>query len=208
VARSTVAQWGLSWFKQSLNLDKGATLKCTGILALIFSVLSAGFVEFARAQTPTAGDVHSGSDRSIVLDVVVTDKSGKPVSDLQEQDFTLLDNKHPQKILSFQVDAANSRTEDSSLQVIFLIDAVNTTFSSVANLRLQLNKFLKQDGGRLSLPSSLATMTDTSQGVTESTRVGNILAEMLDSSQSGLRVIGRSQGFYGGQDQTTRMDIR
>lgn len=40
-------------------------------------------------------------NRQITLDVVVTDKSGKPVAGLQQQDFTLLDNKEPNKILSF-----------------------------------------------------------------------------------------------------------
>jgi hypothetical protein len=45
----------------------------------------------------------SGSTGSqITLDVVVTDKSGRPQGGLQPQDFTLLDNKSPQKILSFQ----------------------------------------------------------------------------------------------------------
>jgi hypothetical protein len=45
------------------------------------------------AQAPA-----SSTDRHIVLDMVVTDKSGKPVAGLQQQDFTLLDNKQPRKI--------------------------------------------------------------------------------------------------------------
>lgn len=176
-------------------------MKCSGILALTFSVLSAGFAISGQAQAPAAPESQSGSDRTITLDVVVTDKADKPIPDLQEQDFTLLDNKHPQKIVLFQANAANSRTEDSSLQVIFLVDAVNTTFRGVADLRVELDRFLKQDGGRLSLPSSLAVMTDISQAQSQSTRDGNILAQTLDSNQSGLREIGRSQGFYGGEDR-------
>jgi VWFA-related protein len=169
-----------------------------GILLLI---LSAAFISFAWAQAPATPEAKSGSDRAITLDVVVTDKSGKPVSGLQEQDFTLLDNKHPQKIVSFQANTANSRMEDSSLQVILFVDAVNTTFHGVANMRTQLDMFLKQDGGRLSLPTSLAMMTDTSQAQTPSTRDGNILVGTLDSKQSGLREIGRAAGFYGGEDR-------
>ena len=47
----------------------------------------------------------------ITLDVVVTDKSGKPVTDLEAKDFTLLDNRQSQKILSFQAsDAIASET--------------------------------------------------------------------------------------------------
>lgn len=171
-------------------------MRRSGILMLI---LSSAFI--SRAQTPPAPNTKSSSDRAITLDVVVTDKSGKPVPNLQEQDFTLLDNKHPEKVVSFQADAANSRTEDSSLQTILLVDAVNTTFGGVAKLRSQLDLFLKQDGGRLSLPTSLAMMTDTSQAQTPSTRDGNTLAATLDSKQSGLREIGRAAGFYGDVDQ-------
>src|SRR5271169_5442806 len=38
----------------------------------------------------------------IKLDVVVTDKSGKPVTGLEPTDLTVLDNGQPSKILSFQ----------------------------------------------------------------------------------------------------------
>jgi hypothetical protein len=38
----------------------------------------------------------------IRLNVVVNDKSGKPVSDLQQQDFQIFDNKSLQQILSFE----------------------------------------------------------------------------------------------------------
>lgn len=37
--------------------------------------------------------VTAGTDRRIPLNVVVTDKSGKPVAGLQQQDFTALDDK-------------------------------------------------------------------------------------------------------------------
>ena len=45
--------------------------------------------------------VSGGTDRQITLDVQVTDKSGKPIRGLQEQDFTVLDDKQPKKIVSF-----------------------------------------------------------------------------------------------------------
>ena len=55
------------------------------------------------------------------LDVVVTGKSGKPVSGLQLQNFTLLDNDRPASITSFEaVDGAQARVE-----VVLVIDAVN-----------------------------------------------------------------------------------
>jgi VWFA-related protein len=90
---------------------------------------------------------------------------------------------------------------DSPLQAILLVDAVNTSFRSVGYERQELQKFLQKDDGKLSLPTSLLILTDTSQGQSQPTLDGNALVETLNSNQSGLRTIGRSQGFYGGADR-------
>jgi VWFA-related protein len=151
----------------------------------------------AKGATAQARD----ASRRITLDVVVTDKSGKPVPGLQQQDFTLLDDKQPQPILSFRAMEETSKADDSPLQAILLVDAVNTSFHSVSFERLQLQKFLQKDDGKLSLPTSLVILTDTSQGQSVTTLDGNALVDTLNSNQSGLRSIGRSQGFYGGADR-------
>jgi VWFA-related protein len=143
--------------------------------------------------------------RGITLDVVVTDKSGKPVAGLQQQDFTILDDKQPQTILSFSAtDPATKETSkapDSPLQAILLVDEVNTSFHNVSFERLQLQKFLQKDDARLSIPTSLVLLTDTAQGQSATTLDGNALVDTLNSKQSGLRSIGRSQGFYGGAER-------
>ena len=38
----------------------------------------------------------------IILNVLVTDSSGKPVTGLRQEDFAILDNQHPQAIASFR----------------------------------------------------------------------------------------------------------
>jgi len=158
--------------------------------------------------TPPAQGASSPSHdvgRRITLDVVVSDKSGKPVPGLQQQDFTLLDDKQPQTILSFRAgDLAmneTSKAADSSLQAILLVDAVNTSFRSVGNERLALQKFLQKDEGRLLIPTSLVLFTDTSQALSAATLDGNTLLDTLNANQSGLRSIGRAQGFYGAQER-------
>jgi len=51
-------------------------------------------------------------DDRIYLDVVVTPKSGEPVSGLQQQDFTVMDNKAPVAISSFRaVEGAQAQEE-------------------------------------------------------------------------------------------------
>jgi hypothetical protein len=113
-----------------------------------------------ESATSSTGD----SGRRITLDVVVTDKSGKPEPGLQPQDFTVLDDKRPRKILFFSATDKTGEATGSPQQVILLVDAVNNSFDGVGYERLQLDKFLRQDGGRLPNPTSLVLLTDTSQG--------------------------------------------
>jgi VWFA-related protein len=140
------------------------------------------------------------ADRRITLDVVVTDRSGKPVPGLQQQDFTLLDNKQPRTIFSFSAVDGTSNLADRPLQAIVLVDAINTWSQGVAFQREQLEKFLRHDGGELPMPMSLVLLPDTSEGQTVVTRDGNALVDSLNSKRSGLRTISRSQGYYGGAE--------
>ena len=61
------------------------------------------FAGLAQMQ-PGIGEagLHAPGSDTLLLDVFVTDKSGKPVEGLQEKDFAVLDNKQPQKMLSFR----------------------------------------------------------------------------------------------------------
>jgi VWFA-related protein len=138
--------------------------------------------------------------QQMTLDVVVTDKSGKPVGGLTQQDFSLLDNKQPRKILSFQ--AVPSTSDDPPVQVILLLDEVNTGFNSVAYERDQIERFLKRDGGQLARPVSFAFLTDAGLSFSDQvTRDGNALIADLNRNKSGLRTITRAQGFYGADDR-------
>lgn len=178
---------------------------CVGLIFLSVSV-------FAKQATPPAGSAQSSAsvpsaapsstDHRVWLDVVVTDKSGNAVPGLGQQDFTLLDDKQPRTIASFQATDATSRATDPALRVIYVIDAVNTGIQAVTYQRMQLSKFLRQDGGHLALPSSLVIFTDTSTSVQPTTtRDGNSLADSLDSNAPGLRVLTRSGGFYGAEER-------
>ena len=70
------------------------------------------------------------SSHHIILNVLVTDASGKPVTGLNQSDFTLLDNGQPQKITSFRPLSANA--EGQPLHVILLFDAVNNSARNYA----------------------------------------------------------------------------
>ena len=87
-----------------------------GLVFLVGLLCAAG----TPAQQPVQAGPGAGGGQ-IVLDVVAAPKSGRPVADLQQQDFTVLDNKAPQTITSFK--AVTGR--EAKLEVIVVIDAVN-----------------------------------------------------------------------------------
>ena len=127
----------------------------------------------------------------IKLDVVVTGKSGSPVSGLELKDFTLVDNKQTQKILAFQaVDGAAAATAPP-VEAILLIDTVNATFQQVAIAREQIDKFFRQNGGHLAQPVSIFLFTN--EGLKVQLRPsmdGNALMAVLDQVKPGIGATG------------------
>src|SRR5208282_5534368 len=91
-------------------------------LLFLAALLLAPAVSAQQSAAPT--EPRNGR---IYLDVVVTQKSGPPVSDLQQQDFTILDNKVPQTITSFQ--AMDGR--QAPIEVVVVVDAVNADYHTV-----------------------------------------------------------------------------
>jgi VWFA-related protein len=142
-------------------------------------------------------------DRQITLDVQVTDKSGAPIRGLQKQDFTILDDRRPQDILSFQaVDRAAASAADPPVEIILVVDAVNASTQSVAYERGEVKKFLLRDGGKLAQPVSLVVFADAGTKVQNgSSRDGNALAALYDQYETGVRSINRSQGIYGAAER-------
>ncbi|MBV9762394.1 MAG: VWA domain-containing protein [Acidobacteriaceae bacterium] len=148
----------------------------------------------ASSASPAAGPPR------VTLDVVVRDKSGNPVAGLRQEDFTILDSKQPQPIVSFQ--AVGGGSEHTGLEVILVIDALNTGFDRVSFARLQIEKFLRQDAGKLAWPVSIDFLTDAGLRVQNTpSRDGNAVISYLEQNPNGLRVSGRSQGFYGASDR-------
>jgi VWFA-related protein len=129
----------------------------------------------------------------MLLDVAVTAKSGLPARGLQQQDFTLLDNKVKQTINSFQ--SVDGR--QAPIDVIVVIDAVNATYSTVGFEREQIDKVLRADQGKLVYPVSLAVLTDTDLQIVEGfSSDGNALSAALDQYANGLRSFSSSGGFF------------
>lgn len=153
-----------------------------------------------RAQAQPAADPAANQSR-MTIDVEVTDKAGQPVSGLTAADFTLLDNKQPAKVLDFAAVEAHGKTAGVTQQLIVL-DAINTSFITVAREREQLDEFLRQNGGELAHPTSIGILTEHGIKIDRNpTQDGNALLAVLKNYNLAFRQEGRSAGFYGAGDR-------
>ena len=120
------------------------------------------------------------------------------MGDLQQQDFTVLDNKVAQNITSFR--AVGGRQAD--VDVILVVDAVNADYNTVAYERDQIDRLLRADRGALLHATSLDVLTDTGiQSLEDFSNDGNKLSASLDRYAVSLRFVNRSSGFYGATER-------
>jgi VWFA-related protein len=168
-----------------------------GVLLLLASL---SYAVPASAQQSAAADESAGK---VYLDVVVTPKSGVPVAGLQQQDFTVLDNKSPRPVTSFHA-LGGSQTP---IEVVLLIDAVNTSYQHLAYERGEIEKFLRTNGGRLAHPTTLAIFTDDGTQIQEgASSDGNALSADLGKYAIGLRTVRRSS--IDGGDERFQLSLK
>ena len=157
--------------------------------AFVLFASMAGTIGLPAQQTTLSTPAAASS---IALEVVVTPRSGPPVADLEQQDFTILDNKIPRPITSFHALGGSQ----APIEVILVIDAVNVPYERIAFEREEIDKFLHANGGRLAYPTALAFFTDQGiqlqQGYSSD---GNELSASVDHHAIGLRDIRRSSQY-------------
>jgi len=117
--------------------------------------------------------------RLVVLDIVVTDKQGKPVRNLSKEDFTVLEDGEEQKISSFEPPGehapapvgedshaaagnnnARPTTLSSSALTILVLDELDTQIMDQAYARDEIKKFLRNHGPHLPEPTALMALEE------------------------------------------------
>jgi VWFA-related protein len=152
----------------------------------------------AVAPSVAAAPATSAPDRNIRIDVVVADKSGAPVGGLEQKDFTLLDNSTAEPMTSFKAISMGQ----GPVEVILLMDAVNTRFDTVAYERDQVEKFLRAGDAKMPHPMTIAFLTDKGVQIQKGfSKDGNVLAGLVDGYAAGLRQITRSAGYWGATER-------
>jgi len=114
----------------------------------------------------------------VLLDVTVTDKKGNPVNNLTRADFTVLEDKAPQQIRSFEPPSAHhmppspgnapivhsaadlKKIGDAPITIL-VMDEMNTGFSDMAYSRYCINKYLDAQPPIMPQPTTLLVATDT-----------------------------------------------
>jgi VWFA-related protein len=155
----------------------------------------------SSAQQPATSPA-SATNHEVVLDVVVTDSSGKVVSGLKQEDFTVKDNKALQQVHSFHAATAtlNGTTlkSDPPVEIILVLDAYNATIKEIEREREGIRTFLGQNGAHLARPVSLAILTaNGTTTVTGPSLNGNALINYFDKTVTEFRSVPGTSGIYG-----------
>ena len=150
-----------------------------------------------NAQARPVGDQSSSSNRTIALDVAVDDQTGQSIRGLQQSNFTLLDDKQPQPLISFRAVENPNPKPDPPVEVVLVVDEVNTSFHDVATVRHQVELFLAENNGKLAWPTSLVFFTPAGALGGPPSQDGKALTAELNQRETALRGATRSQGLSG-----------
>jgi VWFA-related protein len=132
-------------------------------------------------QSPPSVPTFRVSSNLVILDVTVLDKKGRPVvTGLTKDDFTITEDKQPQRIFSFEAPETHvmgPNPEDSNPQgkapvTIFVLDQLNSSFEDFAFIRYEVRRFLLTQPPQLASPAELMVIGNDSlemlQGYTRS----------------------------------------
>jgi VWFA-related protein len=111
--------------------------------------------------------------RIVVLDVVVVDRKGQPVTNLRKDDFQVFEEKQPQSVTIFEPPATHpvppvaeihstpdlDRLAPQSPVNIIVLDELNSRFEDEAFTRYSLKKYLSTQPDKLNAPTTLIAVS-------------------------------------------------
>ena len=147
-------------------------------LCLIPNLLgSPVFLGAQEGSSDVPGITIRANTRLVVVDVVVTDKKGQPVTGLKAEDFTLEENGKKQKISVFTVPGAVTTNQGAAAPpgvlsnhpadvgpktgevTVLLLDAANSPFRDQSYARSQMLKYVLEQG-KSGHSMAVVTLTD------------------------------------------------
>jgi len=179
-------------------------LSCGIVVLSLFNIKAST----ARAQQPSADTpTIRVTSRLVFLDVTVLDKKGRPVvKGLTKDDFTITDDKKPQRIFSFEApeihvvdaNATDDNPTGKAPVTIFVLDLLNSKFEDFAYIRYMVRKYLAAQPTRLSSPAELMVVGNNSLEMVQSyTRSKADLLYALDHVPAALPYKEMNGSFMG-----------
>ena len=178
-----------------------AALAQTGSTGTVAQQAQGDSLEMDQSSTQKPAFSLQVKSQIVVLDVVVTDKDGKAVNHLTKDDFTVFEDKVPQKVVQFEAaeDAAkeaapvaiHSTAELDKLAPqapvsIIVLDEVTTMFEDQAFARYSLKQYLKTQSDTLTQPTMLmAVNLDKIQVLEDYTTSKAAILDALDHHFAG-----------------------
>jgi VWFA-related protein len=124
------------------------------------------------------------AEHRIVLNVLVTDRSGKPVRGLKEDDFALLDSGQLRTLSSFRVVEGSKGLVPA--RIVLMLDTVNNNPRDITNDRKGIEQYLKQSQARLLYPTSIAVLSGSGTRVLQPSQERDALLGELRILTSGV----------------------
>jgi VWFA-related protein len=149
-----------------------------------------------KQRPPTTPEEQAAAAKGLArLDVVVTDKSGNPVAGLDAKEFSLQDNGHQQTIVTFKASDGAKGNPDSRVSVFLIMDMVNSGLVDLSFMREEVERFLLQNGGQLSQPTTVILFTDAGfEELAEASQDGNKLANAVHAIKPEVHTIHSAAG--------------
>jgi len=129
------------------------------VVSALAAIMAVSAISYAQEPTSEVPSITiRANTRLVLVDVVVTDKKGQPVTGLKAEDFTVEENGKKQKIATFSPPSANQKAPQSlppglltnrpeylkpaGVPTVLLLDAANSHFQDQSYGRSQMLKYV------------------------------------------------------------------
>jgi VWFA-related protein len=169
----------------------------------------APFLPYSLAQAPPGpsdAPTLQVTSRLVFLDVTILDRQGRPVvTGLTKDDFTITEDKRPQRIFSFEAPqthalatTADDNPDGKAPVTIFVLDLLNSSFEDFAFIRYSVRKYLDAQPSLLDAPAEMMVIGNRSLELLQgSTRNKDDLLDALDHLPTAIPYKFESGSFIG-----------
>jgi VWFA-related protein len=116
-------------------------------------------------------------EHRIVLNVFVSDSSGKPVTGLKQEDFTLLDNGQTRTVASIR--AIKGSEGIAPVRIMLMLDAVNNSPKDIATDGKGIEQFLRQTQAPIKYKTSIGILSGSGASVGQPSQSRDVLIDEL-----------------------------